>query len=260
MNAKKTTLMGVLIIFTLMFSLYSISGDPQSRNYDQANPQFKKGVLDSQMGIRAGKIYIKGSIYVDVEKNKVYSDLTLRNRDGNGVSLKGARVALNNTTLREGSSGNYYGTSRAKLPRQNLMQGQKRRQEGILLTINRRNGIPIEVYINQTESLKMKIAPVYKKGVNLTGPVNVSWNSNSSRKGQIDFAIINSRGEIVFEKVKRNGSGMKLLMARRYIPPNGVYTFRISRISEKIDNIPNTSPGSYINVFAETSQKHRTFM
>ena len=249
MNTKKITLMGVLIVLTLMFSVYSDSGDPQLR----------KNTLNRQTDMRSGKIYIKGSIYVDNVKNKIYSDLVLRNRDGNGVSLKGARVVLNNTTLREGSPGSYYGTSSAKLPRRNLQMGKNMKKEGIFLVISHRQGIPIKVYINQTESLKMKIAPIHRNGINLSKQVNVSWNSNSSRRGLIDFAIINSKGEIVFEKFNRKGKRMELNMARRYIPRNGVYTFRISRISEKVNNIPNTSPGSYINIFAETSQKHRTF-
>lgn len=212
----------------------------------------------------SGNIYVSGSIVINSEKDKIKANITLKNIRHRGEPVRGARIVFNNVPLREGSSGNYAGTSRSRDIRKKTATGgmlgiSTRNRNNINLKIYVRGGAPIEIKANMNDVMRLSIKPVYRRGVNLSAPVNVSWSSTRRDRNRTSFAIINSRGKIVFEKPDRPGKGMQLTIRRRLVPPNGVYTFRVSKFKERIDNIPNASAGSYIDLFTEATDTHRVF-
>ena len=250
MNMKKSAFMIIFTISILLLSFNNISGDIND-------------VLTG--GSTYSNVHVSGFITVNLEKNEITANIILKNKRHKGEPVRGSRIVLNSSTLREVSPGNYTGVSRSQFQRRENATGVlNRKSNNINLTLYTRGKVsmgaaPIEIKANLNEGLRLSVKPVYKRGVNLTGPVNISWGSTDHDRNKINFAIINSRGEIVFEKIDKSGKGMVLTMRRKLVPPNGVYTFRVSKFKQRITNIPNASAGSYIDLFTEATDKHKTF-
>jgi len=208
-------------------------------------------------------IYISGFIAVNFVLNDINANISLNVGGKEGRPFRGARIILNNVPIAEGVAGNYTGTARAVLGRSSAVMNSAGETYGgggnIRLLIHLGGELPIEINVNMVERLSMSISPVQGRGVNLTGPVNISWSSSSSNNEKFNFAIINSRGEIVFEKINRTGRGMELRMPRRLVPPNGAYIFRISKFEKRIDGIQNASAGSYIDIYSDATATHNIF-
>ncbi len=208
-------------------------------------------------------IYISGFIAINLEQNDINANISLNSGTQRGEPIRGARIILNNVPIVEGAAGNYTGTARAVLGRSSTVMNSAGETYGgggnIKLLIHLGGELPIEINANMLERLSISISPVQRRGVNLTGPVNVSWSSSGSNNEKFNFAIINSNGEIVFEKINRTGRGMELRMPRRSVPPNGVYTFRISKFEKRIDRIQNVAAGSYIDIYSDATVTYSTF-
>lgn len=254
MKNKKSVIMIGVIVFVLLISFNYISGDSIT--------EARKSIM---VGNAHGNIYVSGFITVNSEKNEITANITLKNMRHRGQPVRGSRIVLNSSSLREVSPGNYSGVSRSyDLRRSNTTGVLNRKNKNINLKLYTRGGalgggVPIEIKANLNEGLRLSVKPVHRRGVNLTGPVNISWSSTKHDRNKINFAIINSRGEIVFEKINRSGGGMQLKMPRKMVPPNGIYTFRVIKFKERITDIPNSSAGSYIDLFTEATDKHKTF-
>lgn len=248
MGKKRFVFMIVSFVFIIFLSINIISQNMQ-------------GVKNKvgQRGKMSGTVHVSGFISVNTEKNDINANITLKNLNSRGVPLRGVRIVFNEVPLHEGSPGNYTGTSRANYIKRGGPQGVMRRKSNLNMSIFMRGSSPIELSGNLSSGMRIRIEPLYRKGVNIGDPINIFWDSNKKNRNRTILTIFNTKGEVIFENDKLRGNSHRFQIPRARRPRGGVLTFQILQLEQRLVISGNVSRDSYVDIYSEASVSYNTY-
>ncbi|MEN8153552.1 MAG: hypothetical protein ABFR75_05980 [Acidobacteriota bacterium] len=265
MKSKLIKIFILMVIFTIGF--YGIT----------EGRIFKKKPI-SKTTLRTGApVFVEGFVLFNLQKNEINSNITIRDGNRSGRLINNANIVSGNGQLREGSSGNYTGTSNIKYNRKTAVRpvgkitgisripGSQSQGPGmqrvnnnnninLFITTPNRRGISISE--NFTSGLKIDVSPVYRTGLDVGEPVTVSWNRRARNRGSFELIVTNDRGAVVYKR--KNLSGNRFVIPAKKLPPRRTVHIYVRAYEKNLAINGNIASGSVVRLYSEGSFKART--
>lgn len=227
---------------------------------------FKKKVAN-RTALRVGPpVFVEGFVIFNPQKNEINSNITIRDGHRTGRLISNARMVLGDGHLKEGSTGNYTGTSHIKTSRkavgasgrvagipgtQVTGQGRINRNNNINLIITTPGRSGVTISENFTSGLRINVSPVYRTGIDVSEPVTVSWNRNARNQTPVELLITNNRGMLILHK--KNLRGNRFIIPAKKLPPRKTLNFFVRIYEKNLALSGSVASGSNVRLYSEGS-------
>lgn len=253
MTPKLKTLLIIAVFITLGF-------------YGIADGQIVKKRAIGEAALKGGApVFIEGFVIFNLHKNKINSNITIREGHRSGRLINNARITFGNSSLKEGSTGNYTGTSNINFKGKatgamGRIQGVSRlRGSGqgrinnnninLFITTPNRRGVTISE--NFTSGIKITVSPVYRTGIDVGEPLKVSWNRNVRNQKPVELLITNDRGLLILHK--KNLRGNTFIIPAKKLPPRRTVNIFVRIYEKNLVLNGNVASGSIVKLYSEGS-------